>query len=59
MGQFADELIESLQQAATRPAGKEVRGMRVSKIEVPVDSMVVQPGTASADAKSEGRSETD
>jgi hypothetical protein len=51
MGQFANELIESLQQAARHAAGKKVRGVRVSKVEVPADSIVAQRGTASNKAK--------
>jgi putative transcriptional regulator len=35
MGKFADELIESMQQAAGHAAGRKTRGVRVSKIKVP------------------------
>jgi putative transcriptional regulator len=35
MGKFADELIESLQQAARRAAARKVRGLRVSRVELP------------------------
>jgi putative transcriptional regulator len=35
MGKFGKELIESLQQAASHAAGKKVRGLRVSKVELP------------------------
>jgi putative transcriptional regulator len=35
MGKFAKELIESLQQAAKHAAGKRMRGLRVSKVELP------------------------
>src|SRR5438309_2136503 len=35
MGKFGKELIESLQQAAQHAAGKKVRGLRLSKIELP------------------------
>jgi putative transcriptional regulator len=35
MGKFAKELIESMQQAARHAAGKRVRGLRVSKVELP------------------------
>jgi putative transcriptional regulator len=35
MGKFAKELIESMQQAAKHAAGKKVRGVRVSKVELP------------------------
>ena len=35
MGKFGEELIESLQQAAKHAAGKKVRGLRVSKLELP------------------------
>jgi len=50
-GQFANQLIESLQQAARHAAGNKVHGLRVSKVEVPADSIVAQRGTASAEAK--------
>ena len=32
---FANELIESMQQAVKHAAGRKVRGMRVSKVEIP------------------------
>ncbi len=32
---FARELIESMQEAAKHAAGKKVRGLRVSKVELP------------------------
>jgi putative transcriptional regulator len=35
MSKFGKELIESMQQAAKRAAGKKVRGLRVSKVELP------------------------
>ena len=35
MGQFGEELIESMQQAARHAARKKVRGLRVSKVELP------------------------
>ena len=35
MGKFAKELIESLQQSARHAAGRKVRGLRVSKVELP------------------------
>ena len=35
MGKFAKELIESMQQAAKFAADKRLRGVRVSKVEVP------------------------
>jgi putative transcriptional regulator len=35
MGKFANELIASLTQAATYAAGRKVRGMRVTKVELP------------------------
>jgi putative transcriptional regulator len=35
MGKFARDLIESMQEAAKRAAGKKVRGLRVSKMELP------------------------
>lgn len=35
MGKFGKDLIESLQQAARHAAGKKLRGMRVTKVEVP------------------------
>jgi putative transcriptional regulator len=35
MGKFAKELIESMQQAAKHAAGKKVRGLRVSRVELP------------------------
>jgi putative transcriptional regulator len=35
MGKFAEDLIESLQQAARHAAGKKVRALRVSKVKLP------------------------
>ena len=35
MGKFADELIESMQQAAGHAVGHRVRGLRVTKVKVP------------------------
>ena len=35
MSKFGQELIESMQQAARHASGKKVRGMRVSKVELP------------------------
>jgi putative transcriptional regulator len=35
MGKFADELMESLQQAAGHAAGRKVRGLRVTKVKTP------------------------
>jgi putative transcriptional regulator len=35
MGKFADELIESISQAATHASGRKVRGMRVTRVEIP------------------------
>jgi putative transcriptional regulator len=35
MGKFADELIESMSQAATHASGRKVRGMRVTRVEIP------------------------
>jgi putative transcriptional regulator len=35
MGKFGEDLIESMQQAAKYAAGKKVRGLRVSKVELP------------------------
>jgi putative transcriptional regulator len=35
MGKFGKELIESMQLAARHAAGKRVRGLRVSKLELP------------------------
>jgi hypothetical protein len=57
MGQFANELIESLQQAAKHAAGRRMRGLRVSELELPADSSAEQPVKATAEAKS--RNDTD
>jgi putative transcriptional regulator len=35
MSKFGKELIESMQQAAKHAAGKRVRGLRLSKVELP------------------------
>jgi putative transcriptional regulator len=35
MSKFGKELIESMQQAAKRAAGRKVRGLRVSKVALP------------------------
>jgi len=35
MDKFADELITSLKQAARHASGRKVKGMRVSKVEIP------------------------
>jgi putative transcriptional regulator len=35
MGKFAKELIESMEQAAKHAGGRKIRGMRVSKVEIP------------------------
>ena len=35
MGKFGEELIESLKQAAEHAKGNKVRGMRVTKVELP------------------------
>jgi putative transcriptional regulator len=35
MGNFADELITSMKQAATHAEGRKVKGMRITKREVP------------------------
>jgi putative transcriptional regulator len=35
MSKFGDDLIESMQQAAAHAGGRKVRGMRVTKVEVP------------------------
>ena len=35
MGKFGKGVIESLQQAASHAAGKKVRGLRVSRVELP------------------------
>ena len=35
MGKFGEELIESMQQAARHAARKKVRGLRVSRVELP------------------------
>jgi putative transcriptional regulator len=35
MTKFGQELIESLQQAAKHAGGRKVRGMRVTKVEIP------------------------
>ena len=35
MGKFAKELIESLTQAAAHAKGRRVKGMRVTKVELP------------------------
>ena len=35
MGKFGDELIESMTQAATHASGRKVRGMRVTRVEIP------------------------
>ena len=35
MGKFAEELIESLKQAAEHAKGNKVRGMRFTKVELP------------------------
>ena len=35
MGKFGKDLIESMQQAAKHAAGRKVRGLRVSKVELP------------------------
>jgi len=35
MGKFGKELIESMQEAARHASGKRVRGLRVSKVEMP------------------------
>ena len=35
MGKFGDELIESMRQAATHASGRKVRGMRVTRVEIP------------------------
>ena len=44
MGKFGKGLIESMQQAARYAAGTKVRGLRVSKIELPdVKSVSTSP----------------
>jgi putative transcriptional regulator len=35
MGKFADDLIASMKQAAAHARGRKVRGMRVTKVELP------------------------
>ncbi len=35
MGTFGRELIEGMQQAAKHARGKKVRGMRITKVEIP------------------------
>ena len=35
MGKFGDELIKSMRQAATHASGRKVRGMRVTRVEIP------------------------
>jgi putative transcriptional regulator len=35
MSKFADELVESLQQAAAHAKGRKVKGMRVTRMEIP------------------------
>ncbi len=35
MGKFGRELIESLQQAATHAEGRRIKGVRVTKVEIP------------------------
>ena len=35
MGKFGKELIESMEQAAAFARGRKVRGMRVTKVEIP------------------------
>ncbi len=35
MSKFGEELIESMQQAARHASGRNVRGMRVTKVEIP------------------------
>jgi putative transcriptional regulator len=35
MGKFGKELIESMEQAAAYARGRKVRGMRVTKVEIP------------------------
>jgi putative transcriptional regulator len=35
MGKFANELITGLKQAARHASGRKVKGMRVSKVEIP------------------------
>jgi putative transcriptional regulator len=35
MSKFADELIESMRQAARHASGRKVRGMRVTRVEIP------------------------
>jgi putative transcriptional regulator len=35
MGKFGDELIASMTQAATHAGGRKVRGMRVTRVEIP------------------------
>jgi putative transcriptional regulator len=42
MGKFGKELIESMQQAAKHAAGKKVRGLRVSRVELP-DVKAIRP----------------
>jgi hypothetical protein len=38
MAKFGKKLIESMQQAAKHADGKRVRGLRLSKVELPDDS---------------------
>ena len=35
MAKFGGELIESMRQAATHASGRKVRGMRVTRVEIP------------------------
>jgi hypothetical protein len=53
MGQYAKELIESLQQAARHATGKKVRGLRVSKVDLPAESTASEVLNAFAEAKSQ------
>ncbi len=40
MSKFADELIESMQQAADHTAGRKIEGLRLSKIKVPASKEI-------------------
>jgi putative transcriptional regulator len=35
MAKFADELVESLKQATAHAGGRKVKGMRITKLEIP------------------------
>jgi hypothetical protein len=52
MGKFGKELIESMQQAARHAADKKVRGLRVSKVELPdVKAIRLSTGGSESDTR--------